>query len=125
MHRVGEARDDVALIATADDLLKGLYGKAGRLIGPAARHPTGHHLGPRRGKARTGCCGGLAAGGNLATIVVGPAIKASHNATYSHSALVRSIETLFHVPYLATPATLAPQSCPPRHDREQAARVSA
>ena len=46
----------------------------------------------------TGCCGGLANGGNVATIITGPAVRpARDDTTYSHYSLLRSIETLFHL----------------------------
>jgi hypothetical protein len=101
MHGTGEGGDDAALIAAADHWLEGLYG---RLASSSAwRH--GIRLvitwDEGGGGARTGCCGGLAAGGNVATIVAGPGVKASHDATtYSHYALLRSIERLFHLSYL-------------------------
>jgi hypothetical protein len=105
MHGAGEGGDDAALTATADRWLEGLYGK---LAGSSAwRDDTrlvvtwdeGHGTGT--GGEGTGCCGGLATGGNVATIVAGPGIKPGRDdATYSHYALLRSIETLFHLPLL-------------------------
>jgi phosphatidylinositol-3-phosphatase len=102
MHGAGEGRDDAALIATADHWLEGLYG---RLAGSSAWRQ-GTRLvvtwDEGAGGTRTGCCGGLATGGNVATIVTGPGIKATRDATtYSHYALLRSIETLFHLSYLS------------------------
>ena len=45
----------------------------------------------------------------MATIVTGPQVKAGRdNTPYSHYSLLRSIETLFHLPYLghaSDPAT--------------------
>jgi len=103
MHGAGEGGDDAALTA-ADRWLEGLYGK---LAGSSAwRDDTrlvitwdeGHGAGA---DGRTGCCGGLRTGGNVATIVTGPGIKpARDDATYSHYSLLRSIETLFHLPLL-------------------------
>ena len=105
MHGAGEGGDDAALTATADRWLEGLYGK---LAGSSAwRDDTrlvvtwdeGHGTGT--GGEGTGCCGGLATGGNVATIIAGPQVKAGRDdATYSHYALLRSIETLFHLPLL-------------------------
>jgi phosphatidylinositol-3-phosphatase len=102
MHGAGEGGDDPALVASADRWLERLYGK---LAGsPAWREDTrlvvtwdeGHG-----GGGPTGCCGGLATGGRVATIVAGPGVRpARDGATYSHYALLRSIETLFHLPLL-------------------------
>jgi hypothetical protein len=51
------------------------------------------------GGEKLGCCGGLATGGNVATIVAGPGVRpARDDTTYSHYALLRSIETLFKLP---------------------------
>jgi hypothetical protein len=104
MHGAGEGGDDAALVAAADRWLEGFYGK---LAGSSAwRDDTrlvvtwdeGHGAGTGAG---TGCCGGLATGGRVATIVAGPRVKPSRdNTTYSHYALLRSIETLFHLPFL-------------------------
>jgi hypothetical protein len=104
MHGVGEGGDDAALTAAADRWLEGLYGK---LAGSSAwRGDTrlvvtwdeDHGTGAGGG---AGCCGDLATGGNVATIVAGPGVKPGRDdATYSHYALLRSIETLFHLPLL-------------------------
>jgi len=105
MHGAGEGGNDAALIAAADRWLEGLYGK---LAGSSAwREDTrlvvtwdeGHGTGAAGGP--TGCCGGQATGGNVATIVAGPGVRpARDNATYSHYALLRSIETLLQLPLL-------------------------
>ena len=105
MHGAGRAGDDAALIGTADRWLEGLYGK---LAGSSTwRDDTrlvvtwdeGHGTGT--GGEGSGCCGGLATGGNVATIVAGPGVKPGRDdATYSHYSLLRSIETLFHLPLL-------------------------
>ena len=101
MHGAGEGRDDAALIATADHWLEGLYG---RLANSSAwRHGTRLVVtwDEGGGGARTGCCGGLAAGGKVATIVAGPGIKATNDATtYDHYALLRSVEAAFGLPFL-------------------------
>jgi hypothetical protein len=104
MHGAGGRGDDAALTAAADRWLEGLYGK---LAGSSAwREDTrlvvtwdeGHGTGAGGG---TGCCGGLATGGNVATIVAGPRVKPGRDdTTYSHYALLRSIEALFHLPFL-------------------------
>jgi len=104
MHGTGEGGDDGALVATADRWLEDLYG---RLAGSSAwREDTRLVVtwdegdGGRAGGS-TGCCGGLATGGNVATIIAGPAVKpARDDATYTHYALLRSIEALFHLPFL-------------------------
>ena len=105
MHGAGEGGNDAALIAAADRWLEGFYGK---LAGSSAwREDTrlvvtwdeGHGTGAAGGP--TGCCGGQATGGNVATIVAGPGVRpARDNATYSHYALLRSIETLLQLPLL-------------------------
>ena len=101
MHGAGEGSDDATLVRAADDWLRVLYGK---LAGsPAWRQGTRLVVtwDEGGGGARTGCCGGLATGGNVATIVIGPGVKATKDATpYSHYALLRSIETLFHLAQL-------------------------
>jgi acid phosphatase len=101
MHGAGEGGDDAALIAAADRWLEGFYGK---LAGsPAWRDGTRLVVtwDEGGGGEKLGCCGGLAAGGNVATIVTGPGlVPARDDATYSHYSLLRSIETLFHLPLL-------------------------
>jgi hypothetical protein len=112
MHGAGEGGDDAALTAAADRWLEGLYG---RLAGSSAwREDTRLVVTWDEGDGAgaggpTGCCGGLATGGNVATIVAGPGVGPGRDdATYSHYALLRSIETLFHLPLLghaSDPAT--------------------
>ena len=101
MHGAGQGGDDAALVATADRWLEGLYS---RLAGSSAwRDGTRLVVTWDEGAGRegAGCCGGLAAGGRVATIVAGPGVKPARDAaTYSHYALLRSIETLFHLPLL-------------------------
>jgi len=101
MHGAGEGGDDAALVAAADRWLAGVYGK---LAGSSAWRD-GTRLvvtwDEGAGGERAGCCGGLAAGGRVATIVTGPGVGPGRDdATYSHYALLRSIETLFHLPLL-------------------------
>ena len=103
MHGAGEGGDD-ALVAAADRWLKDLYG---RLVGSSAWKEdtrlvvTWDEGNGASAGGRSGCCGDLAAGGNVATIIAGPAVKpARDDATYTHYALLRSIETLFHLPLL-------------------------
>jgi hypothetical protein len=105
MHGAGQGGDDATLVRTADDWLGALYGK---LAGSSAwRDDTrlvvtwdeGHGGG---GDDRSGCCGGLAAGGHIATIVAGPRVNPGRDATdYDHYALLRSVEAAFGLPFLA------------------------
>ena len=100
MH--GEGGDDAALIGTADRWLERLYGKL--VSSPAWREDTRLVVTWDEGAGadgRTGCCGGLATGGHVATIIVGPHLKPSRDhATYTHYSLLRSIEARFGLPYL-------------------------
>jgi phosphatidylinositol-3-phosphatase len=102
MHGTGEGGNDAALIGTADRWLEGLYGK---LVNSWAwREDTRLVVIWDEGDGaggRTGCCGGLATGGNVATIIAGPRVKPSRDdTTYTHYSLLRSIEARFHLPYL-------------------------
>jgi phosphatidylinositol-3-phosphatase len=100
MHGAGEGGDDAALTAAADRWLEGLDGK---LAGSSAwRDDTRLVVTWDEGAGGgAGCCGGLATGGKVATIVAGPDVKPGRDdATYSHYALLRSIETLLHLPLL-------------------------
>jgi hypothetical protein len=101
MHGAGEGGNDAALTAAADRWLEGLYGK---LAGSSAWRD-GTRLvvtwDEGAGGERAGCCGGLATGGRVATIITGPGVEpARDDGSYSHYALLRSIETLFHLPML-------------------------
>jgi hypothetical protein len=54
-----------------------------------------------RGSSQSGCCGGLAAGGHVPTIVAGPRLRPGRDgATYDHYALLRSVEAAFGLPFL-------------------------
>jgi phosphatidylinositol-3-phosphatase len=101
MHGTGEGGDDATLIAAADHWLEGLYG---RLAGSSAWHQDTRLVvtwDEGGGGERTGCCGGLAAGGHIATIVAGPRVRPGRNpATYDHYALLRSVEAAFGLPFL-------------------------
>ena len=104
MHGAGEGGDDAALVAAADRWLEDLYG---RLAGSSAWKEdtrlvvTWDEGNGGRAGGPSGCCGGLATGGKVATIVAGPAVTpARDDATYTHYALLRSIEALFHLPFL-------------------------
>jgi hypothetical protein len=67
-------------------------------------------LGPRgflvltwdEGTSDTGCCGGLAAGGRIATIVAGPDVRrgASLGTPYTHYSTLRTIEDALRMPRL-------------------------
>jgi len=102
MHGAGEGGNDAALIETADRWLEGLYGKLAS--SSAWRDDTRLVITWDEGartSGRTGCCGGLATGGNVATIIAGPRLKPSRDdVTYTHYSLLRSIEARFHLPYL-------------------------
>jgi hypothetical protein len=113
MHGAGEGGNDAALIGAADRWLESLYSKLAS--SSAWREDTRLVItwdeGARAG-GRTGCCGGLAAGGNVATIIAGPRVQAGRDdATYTHYSLLRSIEARFHLPYLdhaGDPSTTIP-----------------
>jgi hypothetical protein len=101
MHGAGEGGNDATLIATADRWLDDFYGK----LASSSAWRDGTRLvvtwDKGAGGEKLGCCGGVAAGGRVATIVTGPGVEpARDDATYSHYALLRSIETLFHLPLL-------------------------
>jgi hypothetical protein len=101
MHGAGEGGDDAPLVATADRWLEGFYGK---LAGSSAWNEDTRLVvtwDEGAGDERAGCCGGLATGGRVATIVTGPGVQpARDDATYNHYSLLRSIETLLHLPLL-------------------------
>jgi phosphatidylinositol-3-phosphatase len=102
MHGAAEGGNDRALIRAGDDWLRALYGK---LAGSSAwrddiRVVVTWDEGARGGEG-TGCCGGLAAGGHIPTIVVGPRVRADRDAAdYDHYALLRSIEAAFQLGFL-------------------------
>ena len=101
MHGAGEGGDDATLTAAADRWLEGLYGKLA--ASSAWRDDTRLVVTWDEGAGgdKIGCCGGLATGGRVATIVTGPGVMPGRDdVTYSHYALLRSIETLFHLPLL-------------------------
>jgi phosphatidylinositol-3-phosphatase len=111
MHGAGEGGNDPVLIETADRWLEDLYG---RLAGSSAWHDDTRLVvtwDEAANGERAGCCGGLAAGGNVATIITGPHVQAARdNTPYSHYSLLRSIEARFHLPYLghaSDPSTTA------------------
>jgi phosphatidylinositol-3-phosphatase len=104
MHGAGGGGDDRALVRAADDWLRALYGRLA--ASTAWRDDTrlvvtwdeGHGAGAG---GRPGCCGGLAGGGHIPTIVVGPHVPTGRDATdYDHYALLRSVEAAFHLPFL-------------------------
>jgi phosphatidylinositol-3-phosphatase len=102
MHGAGEGGDDRALIRAGDDWLRALYGKLA--ASPAWRDDTRLVVTwdeGAGGAGRRGCCGGLAGGGHIPTIVVGPHVPTGRDATgYDHYALLRSVEAAFHLPFL-------------------------
>jgi phospholipase C len=101
MHGAGEGGDNATLVRAADDWLGILYQK---LAGSSAwREDTRLVVtwDEGGGGARSGCCGGLATGGKVSTIVAGPDVRAARDATtYSHYALLRSIEAAFDLQFL-------------------------
>ncbi|MFL6139375.1 MAG: alkaline phosphatase family protein [Frankiaceae bacterium] len=55
----------------------------------------------REGDQTESCCGGLAQGGHIATVVVGPDVSHGSDArTYTHYSLLRSIESAYGLPHL-------------------------
>ncbi len=102
MHGTGQG-DDNQLIAAADAWLRELHGKlaASSAWREDTRLVVTWDEGSEHGGGPGGCCGGLAAGGNIATIIAGPAVRPARDATtYTHYSLLRSIEARFHLPYL-------------------------
>jgi phospholipase C len=123
MHGAGEGGNDRALVATADAWLRDLHARlsASSAWRQDTRLVVTWDEGHGTGRGQGACCDGLGAGGNVATIVAGPRVApARDGATYTHYALLRSIETLFHLPFLghaADPSTptipaLASQASP-------------
>ena len=101
MHGAGDS-GDAALVRTADDWLRTLYGK---LAGsPAWQEDTRLVVTWDEGGGGAGgpaCCGGLGAGGHIPAFVTGPKVPAGRDATaYDHYALLRSVEAAFGLPFL-------------------------
>jgi hypothetical protein len=97
-------RQDPTLIRTADDWLRVLYGKlaASSAWRDDTRLVVTWDEGHGDGGGRSGCCGGLAAGGHIATIVASPRVRPGRDAAdYDHYALLRSVEAAFGLPFLA------------------------
>jgi hypothetical protein len=102
MHGAGEGGNDRALIRAGDDWLRALYEKLAssaawrgdtRLVVTWDEGAAGGEL--------TGCCGGLATGGHIPAVVVGPRVPAGRDgADYDHYALLHSIEAAFHLRFL-------------------------
>ncbi len=95
-------RNDRALIRAGDDWLRALYEK---LAGSSAWKDDTRLVVTwdegAGGGGQTGCCGGLAAGGHIPAVVVGPQVPAGRDAThYDHYGLLRSIEAAFHLRFL-------------------------
>jgi phosphatidylinositol-3-phosphatase len=102
MHGTGEGGDNASLVRAADDWLRVLYGK---LAASAAwRQDTRLVVTWDEGGAGGGgdtCCGGLGAGGHIATIVAGPRVRPGRDpTTYDHYSLLRSVEAAFGLPFL-------------------------
>jgi phospholipase C len=101
MHGAAQGGDDAALVRTADDWLRALYTKLA--ASSAWREDTRLVVtwDEGGGGSREGCCGGLAAGGHVPTIVAGPHLRARQDpTTYDHYALLRSVEAAFGLPFL-------------------------
>ncbi len=95
-------------IAAADSWLRELYARI--RSSPAWQADLRIVVTFDEGTDNQGCCGGLAAGGHIATIVAGPRIQGpQHDDTpYTHYSLLGSIEQAFGLPALghaADPAT--------------------
>ena len=102
MHGAGGGGNDRALIRAGDDWLRALYEK---LAGSSAWRDDTRLVVTwdegAGGGARTGCCHGLATGGHVPAVVVGPRVPAGRDAAdYDHYALLRSIEAAFHLRFL-------------------------
>ncbi|SRR6266487_550236 len=108
MHGNGGRSDD-QLVASADAWLRGFYEQL--TASPAWRQDTRLVVtfDEGSGGGSSGCCGGLAQGGHVLTLVSGPHVPTGQDArAYSHYSLLRSIEAAFRLPYLrhaADPAT--------------------
>jgi len=102
MHGTGRGGNG-RLVATGDRQLRDLLTRLAS--SPAWRQDTRvvvtwdeGRLGVR---TRGPCCGTRNTGGHIATIVAGPRVRPARDATpYNHDALLRSIETVFGLPYL-------------------------
>ncbi len=81
----------------------------GLVASPARQEDTRLVVTLDEGSSRAGCCGGLAAGGHVATIVAGPRVaRGVTNDTYHHYSLLASIESLFglgRLGYAAAPSS--------------------
>jgi phosphatidylinositol-3-phosphatase len=104
MHGTGEGAGKASLVRAADDWLRTLYG---RLAASTAWREdtrlvvTWDEGGGGGGGGRGACCGGLGAGGHIATVVAGPRVRPGRDATtYDHYALLRSVEAAFGLPFL-------------------------
>jgi len=101
MHGNG-GQSDAQLVATGDAWLRDLYTRL--VASPAWRQDTRLVVTFDEGEGAAGnggCCGGLANGGQVLTIVTGPQVPSGQDSRpYSHYALLRSIEANFGLPYL-------------------------
>lgn len=98
MHGTG-GQSDQELVAAADAWLRDLYDRL--VASPAWQQDTRLVVTFDEGEGAGGCCGGLADGGHVLTIVAGPKVPTGQDArAYSHYSLLRSIEANFGLPYL-------------------------
>lgn len=82
-------------IATGDAWARGLYHRIS--TSTAWRQDTRLVVTFDEGSSHGGCCGGLAAGGRVATIIAGPRVPSGvdDQAAYDHYSLLASIESVF------------------------------
>jgi phospholipase C len=110
MHGDGGESDE-QLVATADAWLRNLYERL--VASPAWRQDTRLVVTFDEGGGAEGCCGGLASGGHVLTIVTGPRVPSGQDGrAYSHYSLLRSIEANFGLPYLGHAADPASATIP-------------
>lgn len=95
-------------VRAGDSWVRTMYARLA--ASPAWREDTRLVVTFDEGESDASCCGGLAAGGHIATIVVGPRVRAGvqDGTAYSHYSLLASVETLFglsRLGYAAAPST--------------------
>jgi acid phosphatase len=103
MHGTGEGGANASLVRAADDWLRDLYGRlaASTAWREDTRLVVTWDEGGGGGGGRGACCGGLGAGGHIATMVAGPRVRTGRDTTtYDHHALLRSVEAAFGLPFL-------------------------
>jgi phospholipase C len=101
LHGTANSASNTTLVRAADDWLQALDAKLA--ASPAWREDTRLVLtwDEGGGRSQPSCCGGLGAGGHIATVVAGPRVRPGRDATtYDHYALLRSVEAAFDLPFL-------------------------